>query len=69
MGETIIIVCLVVYLFKVLLPIGAFTYLAHRAYGAPQDKNKERFYKALKNWDLEKTHREMCEEEDNKKNG
>jgi hypothetical protein len=67
MGETIIIVCLVVYLFKVLLPIGAFTYLAHRAYGAPQDKNKERFYKALKNWDLAAIHKESFEEEDDKK--
>lgn len=69
MGEIFIIGCLVVYFFKVLLPIGAFTYLAHRAYGAPQDKNKERFYKALKNWDLAETHRQTFEEEDDKKDG
>lgn len=52
MASVIIIICAIGYILKVLLPIGAITYLAHRAYGAPRDRLKEQFYWSLKKWDL-----------------
>lgn len=52
MAGAIIIVCLVFYVLKALLPVCAVSYLAHRAYGAPKDKAREELLWELGKWDV-----------------